>query len=665
MINIQCHLWLDNNKFLDLTALVDTRATKSLISHSLVPEQYHKELKYKVVSRTIENRLVGITHYLEPTGIQFLDFTNNYSIKYDIPQVNINPAYIQSKDFVLGLNFLFALNGSVTVNRNFITLSKQIYTIPTTRYNNISKIAQKRGGQGSLEFLRQQKRNNPIENETIKLLTDFLSHEVEKGKDITKSINHPMILHLEKVGLIGEDITKSHIKYICKFKLKNPDITIRTANVEYSPLDKEEFKKQIPEMISQGLIKKSESPHRSAAFIVRNHSEIKRGKARIVYNYKRLNDNTVDDGYNIPNKDTLLNLIQKKKVFSKFDLKSGYNQLKLEESFKPWTAFTCSEEQFEWNVLSFGLKNAPSIFQRFMDSIFLKYDFCLVYIDDILVASQTVQEHEKHLQQVFEEIKKNGIVVSKRKMELFKRKISFLGLEIGNRKIELQSHISTKILDFPEKFENLKQIQAFLGLVNYARKFVPNLSKLVGPLYSKTTKNGQRYFNSEDIKLVKEIKMAIKNIKPLELPLVTDYIIIETDGCKEGWGAVLLCKPSKYSPKQEEKICAYASGNFQNKTSWTSIDFEIQALIYALEKFKLFLHKEFTVRTDCEAIVKFIKNDQSKKINRTRWVNLQNIIQGSGYQINFEHIKGKNNGIADILSRNINRLLLLDGQEKR
>ena len=300
-----------------------------------------------------------------------------------------------------------------------------------------------------------------------------------------------------------------------------------------------------------------------------------------------------------------------------------------------------------------------------MDNIFLKHDFCFVYIDDILVASENIKEHEQNLKTVFNEIKKHGIVISKRKMELFKRKFSFLGLEIGNGKIELQPHISIKILEFPEKFENLKQIQAFLGLVNYARKFIPNLSKLVGPLYGKTTNNGQRHFNIEDIKLVKQIKEAVKNIKPLELPLSTDYIIIETDGCKTGWGAVLLCKPNKYSLKNNEKLCSYASGNFQNKSNWSSIDFEIQAFIYALEKFKIFLNNEFTVRTDCEAIVRFLKNDQSKKVNRTRWVNLQNTIQGNGYNINFEHIKGKNNGIADMLSRNLNRFIHPDGQKQK
>lgn len=216
---------------------------------------------------------------------------------------------------------------------------------------------------------------------------------------------------------------------------------------------------------------------------------------------------------------------------------------------------------------------------------------------------------------VFQEIEQNGLVVSKRKMELYKQKISFLGLEIGNGKFELQPHISQKIIELPDKLDNKKKIQAFLGLVNYARKFIPNLAKLVGPLYGKISKNGEA-FNSEDIKLVQKIKDEVKKIKPLELPLTTDYIIIECDGCKNGWGAVLKCKPSKYSDKTTERIAAYASGNFNTASNWTSLDFEIQALINALDKFKIYLDKDFTVKTDCEAIVKFITNENSKKINK-------------------------------------------------
>ena len=107
-----------------------------------------------------------------------------------------------------------------------------------------------------------------------------------------------------------------------------------------------------------------------------------------------------------------------------------------------------------------------------------------------------------------------------------------------------------------------------MGLINYAPKFIPNLSKLVGPLYSKTTKSGQRHFNMEDIKLVKTIKEAVKNIKPLELPLVTDYIIIKVDGCKEGWGVVLLCKLDKYSSKDTEKTIVHMPVEILIKQAW-------------------------------------------------------------------------------------------------
>ena len=110
----------------------------------------------------------------------------------------------------------------------------------------------------------------------------------------------------------------------------------------------------------------------------------------MVINYKRLNDNTYDDAYKIPNKDSLINSIQGCKYFSQLDYKSGFCQIRLEEDSKPWTTFSCPSGLYERNVIPFGLKNAPQIFQRMMDNIFGKYSFILVYIDDILVFSYTL-----------------------------------------------------------------------------------------------------------------------------------------------------------------------------------------------------------------------------------------------------------------------------------
>ncbi|KAH7674058.1 Ribonuclease H protein [Dioscorea alata] len=148
-----------------------------------------------------------------------------------------------------------------------------------------------------------------------------------------------------------------------------------------------------------------------------------------------------------------------------------------------------------------------------------------------------------------------------------------------------------------DKLEGLKQIQSFLGKLNYTRKFIPNLSKLAGPLYNKTEQNGERKFNTEDIKLVQKLKQIVSNIKLLELPPPNSYLIIEIDGHIRGWGAVLKFRSSKESLKNEEKISKYDTGTYTTKV--TSTDAEILACIKAMEKFKLFVieSKEFLLRT--------------------------------------------------------------------
>ena len=412
----------------------------------------------------------------------------------------------------------------------------------------------------------------------------------------------------------------------------------------------------IKDLLKLGVIRKSDSRHRSAAFIVRKHSEIIRGKSRMVINYKRLNDNTIDDAYTIPDKTVLINKIQDCNIFSKFDLKSGFWQVKMHPDSIEWTAFTSPEGHYEWLVMPFGLKNAHSIFQRKMENIFNKHSkFIIVYIDDILVFSKNKREHRGHLQILFSEFIKHGLIVNKKKMMLFKEYIEFLGVNIGKGKIELQPHIAQKALEFPDKLEDLKQLQKFLGLVNYARPFIRDLGKIAGPLYGKTSPKGQRYFNIEDIKLVQKIKERLKDLPKLDMPLDTDYLIIETDGSLTGWGAILIAKPNKYAGKDLEKIVRYNSGNYKEKGNISSIDLELLAVNYALDSFELFIisKKEITLRTDCEAIVSFVNKMklENKRSNRRRWLNFIDRITNIGLIINFEHIKGSNNQIADILSR--------------
>ena len=148
---------------------------------------------------------------------------------------------------------------------------------------------------------------------------------------------------------------------------------------------------------------------------------------------------------------------------------------------------------------------------------------------------------------------------------------------------------------------------------------------------------GVKLFNNEDNLQIEKIKKVVKALHDLKLPLDTDYLIIESDGCEKGWGAVLKTRPHKYSNKIEEQISRYSSGQFKEKGLTSSIDQEIMAVIYALDSFRLFIlnKKEILVRTDCEAIVKFFNNKNSKRINQRRWLAFKDKIINSNYRVIF------------------------------
>ncbi|MCF8704118.1 reverse transcriptase family protein, partial [Corynebacterium sp. MC-02] len=330
----------------------------------------------------------------------------------------------------------------------------------------------------------------------INIETNF--YNFHKGLNRIGNINGPkdlenVIKMLDELEIIGEKPLTywENNKVMCKLDIINPEYIIKTAAIEATNQDIEDFQTQIQELLKLQVIRRSTSKHRSAAFMVRNHSEIVRGKARMVINYKRLNDNTRTDAYKLPDKSELLNRIQGKRIFSKFDCKSGYWQVKMHPDSIEWTAFTCPEGHFEWLAMPFGLKTAPPIFQRKMDEIFGEYKkFVLVYVDDILVFSRDLQEHLGHLQTVFRLFVNKGIIISKKKMELCKTHINFLGITLGDGKIKLQPHIAKKVLEMPDKLDKTKDLQKFLGLVNYARNFIKDLGKIAGPLYSKTGGKG-------------------------------------------------------------------------------------------------------------------------------------------------------------------------------
>ncbi|ALN12435.1 polyprotein [Vaccinivirus cadovaccinii] len=440
------------------------------------------------------------------------------------------------------------------------------------------------------------------------------------------------------------DVTQTY----ADIQLKDPYALIRVKPMPYSAEDEAEFERQLEEQLKLELIQPSKSPHSSPAFCVRNHAEIKRQKARIVINYKELNRVTKDDGYFLPNLETLVYQVAEARVFSKFDCKSGYWQIKLTPESIPLTAFSTPKGQYEWKVLPFGLKNAPNIFQRRMDKIFKDcYQFCGVYVDDILVFSKDKEEHLLHLDIIINKIVQNGIIIGRTKYELVRESIDFLGVTICKGKIKLQPHILTHLMEFPDKLKDRLQVQQFLGCVNYAGKFIQRLAELCSVLHTKLKKDHKWKFTEDDVKRVQLIKKVCANLPELTLPPPTWKIVLQTDASDHHWaGTIGAISPDK----KEEVICAYRSGTFKPaEQNYSTQEKEVLAIIRTIQKAKIFVLKPFLVRTDSKFAALFLDKKINESLARGRLIRWQIMLRQ--YYLDIEHIPGVSNYLPNALTR--------------
>ena len=178
--------------------------------------------------------------------------------------------------------------------------------------------------------------------------------------------------------------------------------------------------KEIQDLLDKKLIRKSKSPWSCSAFYVQKQAKLERGTPRLVINHKPLNNALKWIRYPIPNKKELLQRLVNSKVFSKFDMKSGFWKIQIAEKDRYKTTFVVPFGHYEWNIMPFGLKNAPSEFQNIMNEFFNQfYDFIIVYIDDVLVYSIFVNEHWKYLNKFVQIVKSNGLSLSANKINLF------------------------------------------------------------------------------------------------------------------------------------------------------------------------------------------------------------------------------------------------------
>ena len=199
-------------------------------------------------------------------------------------------------------------------------------------------------------------------------------------------------------------------------------------------------------------------------------------------------------------------------------MKNGFWQIQIAKKDKYKTAFTVPFGHYEWNVMPFSLKNAPSEFQHLINDIFNNYSkFTIVYIDGVLVYSTSIDQHISHLNAFHNIVKKHGLVISAKKISLFQTKIRFLGHNIYQGTITPISRSIEFGDKFPDELKEKTQLQRFLGYLNYVSDFLPNLRKTIQPLFQRLQKNPKPWTNQHTL-LVKQVKQKVKTLPCLSIP---------------------------------------------------------------------------------------------------------------------------------------------------
>jgi hypothetical protein len=213
---------------------------------------------------------------------------------------------------------------------------------------------------------------------------------------------------------------------------------------------------------------------------------------RMCIDYRALNAQTIRNRYALPRIDELLDRLHGAKIYSKLDLTSGYHQIAVHPKDRLKTAFRTRYGHYEFNVMPFGLTNAPATFQTLMNDIFRDLlDVCVVvYLDDILVYSKTRADHEKHLRMVLERLQKHQLYAKLSKCSFFVTEIEYLGHIISPNGMRPNPKLVEALQKFPRP-TTLKELQSFLGLANYYRKFIKDYSSIATSLTDATRNASQ------------------------------------------------------------------------------------------------------------------------------------------------------------------------------
>ncbi|KMQ84832.1 reverse ribonuclease integrase, partial [Lasius niger] len=375
-------------------------------------------------------------------------------------------------------------------------------------------------------------------------------------------------------------------------RLRN-DTPIKQRYRPRNPAMQAVIDREVAEMEAAGVIEPSKSAWSSPVVIVKK----KDGKHRFCIDFRKVNDVTERDAYPLPQITATLDKLRGARYLTTLDLKNGYWQVPLAPESRPITAFTIpGRGLYQFTVMPFGLHSAPATFQRLLDQVLgpeLEPNV-FVYLDDIIVISETFDRHLHLLTEVFRRLREARLRLNPDKCRFCVERLKYLGHVIDREGIRTDPEKVSAVADWPEP-RTVKQVRQFLGMASWYRRFVANFSTIAAPLTRLTKKNARWTWGTDEEGAFQELKRTLISAPVLACPDFTRRFVLQTDASNSGLGAVLT-----QNFEDGERVIAYASRTLNGaERNYSATELECLAVVWGIRRMKGYLEGyPFTVLTD-------------------------------------------------------------------
>lgn len=474
---------------------------------------------------------------------------------------------------------------------------------------------------------------------------DLLWDDTFNLEHLENGVKEKLISLLEKnKGVFAKTVAElpgcSTVLHRIELKENNKVAKKRPYRVPYNL--REEMNNQINILLEADIIQPSNSEFAAPVMLIRKSS----GEYRFVADFRSLNELIRHDSFPLPIISECIDSLQGAKYFSTLDLTSGFFQMMLDPRDTHKTAIITNKGLFEFKRVPFGLSTSANSFQRLMEIVLNGLDAQKIgcFVDDIVIASSTIEEHFNKLQLVFDRLLQHNLRLKPSKCHFLKQSISYLGFEIRDGEI-LPDKKNIEVVQNFKIPKTRKQVKSFLGMINFYRKFVPDFSLRSLNLTNLTKEKQPFVWTQEAEAEFLDLKEALLKEPCLSLPDMSRDFVLYTDASQESLGIVL----SQFDQNKFPKPVSFASRKLKPaERNYSATEREILAIIYAVTYFRHYLFgRKFIIYCDHKALTNMLKiRDSTNKI--ARWA-----LTLAEYQYEIRYLPGRCNSVADFLSRGV------------